>query len=173
MISVLRMNSILGKYLDSCQGFAMRLSCSFFLIAIGISIFGCGSIPSRPSGNSSGGFPLFVVSTDPANGATNVPLSQCAPNAGFCGGLITVVFSVPVVVDSVKLSIIPEISGFLRCDIVPPRVPGCLNPNMLNSNGGPLDQPVGVVRFVSMSNFLADTEYKVTVLAAGDGLERT
>jgi hypothetical protein len=144
----------------------------FILISLALFCLACRMAPAQPSNNSSGESPLYVVSTDPSDGALGVALSQCAPNAGFCGALITMFFSAPVTLDSLKVQTTPFVGGFLRCDLTPPFEQGCFSPNLLTSFGTPVDQSTRVVRLVSPQNFQADTEYKVSILQVGADMQQ-
>jgi hypothetical protein len=135
------------------------------LTGMGVFVSGCGS-GSYNSGNASGNAPLAVVSTDPSNGASNVPLSQCPTVTGFCGGVFTVTFNKEVDMTTVNFQVSPNITGFLRCPAAGPGISGC--PGGPPGSGIPPNQSAVVMFLAFSSSFMADTTYHVTLVGAKD-----
>jgi hypothetical protein len=119
------------------------------LCAFLLSCCACGGSGSAPSS------PLAIISIDPANGATNVPLSVCPTPAGLCGGVITVTFNKPIEVTQglfeVRVYGSPGVlAGAVEC------------PGVSNGAGTCLSSSQTIL-FVTATNLLPDTTYQATL----------
>lgn len=116
---------------------------------------GCGSTGSSASGTS-----LVVISTVPANKATDVQLSDCptgVDQSSGCG-VYTINFNQPVDMNTLSVQITPPLNThFISCPSSP-SVAGCPGSSPPNSSA--------VVEFIGMNSFASDTSYKVTVVDA-------
>jgi hypothetical protein len=131
------------------------------IVILSLCVVGCGS----QSTNSSPG-PLAVVSTNPANGATGVPLSECPTvdssgnPVGYCGGTISVTFNRPVeaVTVNVSLKVMGTsglLSGQMECT-----VPASASKYELC---GPGVATTITMLFVSSTNLQPGTVYQATL----------
>jgi hypothetical protein len=122
---------------------------------------GCGSLSTNSSPS-----PLAVVSTNPANGATGVPLSECPTidssgnPVGYCGGTIGVTFNRPVEAVTVNVSLkvmgtSSLLSGQMECT-----VPASASKYELC---GPGVATTTTMLFVSSTNLQPGTVYQATI----------
>ena len=140
---------------------AVAIKLIIAVVILSLCTFGCGS----QSTNSNPG-PLAVVSINPANGATGVPLSECPTvdssgnPVGFCGGTVSVTFNRPVEAVTVNVSL--KVMG--AADLLGGSME-CTTPG----NGtkyelcGPGIATTATMLFVSSTNLTPGTVYQATL----------
>lgn len=144
----------------------MKCSLIIFLPLVLVSaVVGCASMsPGTPS-SSSLPSAISVVDTDPANGATNVPLSECGVFSPFCGATYIVRFNKPLPLDPLVFTFDPPLSGAVVCPDGG-QAPDCRT-NGVDQYGNPIPAQSSVIVFVGASPYKADTQYTVTLGTAG------
>lgn len=131
---------------------------AFCLAEIAVLLSGCASGSSTTNTSS-----LELVSVDPIANAADVPLTTCPTGpTNPCGGAITVTFNRTVAMTTVVFEITPPLSGIIRCPSAGPMVTGC------PAGVGTMANQSAVVMYLGTNEFLPDTTYKVTVVAAQD-----
>lgn len=141
---------------------AINLALLLFLSACGSS----GGSTTEPQSCSTAGCtilqPLAIISTAPANGATNVPLAQCPYSNGPCRGIIGMTFNQSVNIDSMNFQVLPFTRGTLRCpDTQLPGI-GTYGCRVTPPTTIPSNQSV-IVWFDSQGPFLPNTTCTATI----------
>jgi len=108
--------------------------------------------------------PLAVLSTAPANGATNVPLSECPYAGSLCRGIVKMTFNQSVNIDSMQFQIVPFKQGALRCPDPQFPGPGTYGCRVTPPTTIPSNQSV-IVWYDILDSFLPSTTYTVTILS--------
>jgi hypothetical protein len=144
---------------------------SFIILSMFACLSACGSYggsPTEPQRCTTPGCsipqPLAVISSDPANGATDVPRAQCPYATSFCRGIVMMTFNQSVNIDSMNFQIVPSKQGALRCPDPQFPGPGTYGCRVTPPTTVPPNQSA-IVWYDTLDSFLPTTKYTVTILA--------